>query len=121
MRKLTSTNLRNERLLTIHCPFAYTLSIIGKRWRAAVLWKVLRGEANRYGTLRRAIPGISPKMLAQELRALEEYGVLERSPESLVGELFHYQVTPLGKSLEPALKVMWAWGENQRPVRLVEG
>ncbi len=83
------------------------MEVIGGRWRAAVLWKVLRGEACRYGELGRAIPGISPKMLAQELRALGGLGVLERCVPPLDG----YAATALGRSLEQALTTLWTWGE----------
>ncbi|HEX2572223.1 MAG TPA: helix-turn-helix domain-containing protein [Polyangia bacterium] len=113
MRKSSSTNLQNERWLLDKCPFNLTLSALGNRWRAAVLWKILRGE-RRFGDLMRAIPRITEKMLAQELERLQSLGLVEKQVCSERPLRVEYAVTERGGSLEPLLASMYAWGEMQQ-------
>lgn len=111
MRKETSTNYQNERHLLSDCPFSRTLDVLGGRWRPAVLWKILCG-ARRFGALTRAIPAVSEKMLAQELRELEARGLVRRVVVSERPLHVEYLPTPLGASLEPVLRQMYEWAEG---------
>ena len=61
-----------------NCPIEVTLDVIGGRWKALILWH-LRDGKHRTGELRRRIPHISEKMLIQQLRQLEDAGVVERT------------------------------------------
>jgi DNA-binding HxlR family transcriptional regulator len=112
MRKMTSKNIHNLRLLVAECPFSRTLDMLGNRWRAVILWKLLK-EERRFGALHRAIPGITEKMLAQELRELERRTLIKRVVYTERPLHVEYTVTLLGQSLEPILETMFEWGEQQ--------
>ena len=59
------------------CPVALTLSLIGGKWKALILWNLLEGTM-RYSALRKAVPDATPKMLTQQLRELEADGLVSR-------------------------------------------
>ena len=112
-RKETSVNLENERALESECPFIYALSLIGKRWKPAILWKMTEG-INRFGQMKRAIPPISEKMLSQHLRELEADGLITRTIYPEIPPRVEYALTPLGESLKPTLNQLYHWGEYAR-------
>lgn len=119
LRKLSSTNLHNERTILHDCPFSRTLDMLGNRWRAVLLWKLWHG-ADRFSRLRQAIPAITEKMLAQELRELEQRGLITRIQEPERSTQVRYALTPLGQSLAPLLQQMFDWGQQHatQPSRL---
>ncbi len=92
------------------CPFVYTLSVIGRRWRPALLWKLRAGPLH-FAELARQLPRASEKMLAQELRALETAGLVVRSADA--GRTL-YTLTPLGGELGPVLAAVYTFGEQHR-------
>lgn len=91
------------------CPVENTLKIIGGRWKVLILRELFR-EVCRFSQLQRAIPGITQKMLTQQLRELERDGLIHREVYRQVPPKVEYSLTPLGKSLEPVLKAMHDWG-----------
>lgn len=113
MPKVSSTNRRNERWLHQTCPFSVTLSALGNRWRAPILWKLLHGDRT-FGDLSRALPLITEKMLTQELKQLQELGLVERNVRSQSPPRIEYVPTQRGLSLEPILAALYAWGESQQ-------
>jgi hypothetical protein len=84
-RKLESTNYRNESGLIGACPMTYTNSILGKRWKPIILWKIHAGS-RRFSELLREIPLVSRKMLYQELKELAERGL---DPGAVLALLAH--------------------------------
>ena len=93
------------------CPVTAAMQIIGGKWRIIILWAI-GNDVNRFGTLQRAIPGITKKMLTTELRALEEAGLISRTVFPVVPPKVEYAVTPLGQKLRPALEALGLWGET---------
>ena len=84
------------------CPMAACMAVLGGAWTTSVIWK-LAGDPRRFGELQKDIPGISPKMLAARLRALEDKGVVIRvvvpsSPPSV-----EYSLSVLGRELVPVI------------------
>lgn len=116
IRKENSVNFENEENLGNDCPFIYALSLMGKRWKPAILWKMCEG-IYRFGEMKRAIPSISEKMLSQHLRELEADGLITRTIYPEMPPRVEYALTDLGKSLEPVLKQLYNWGENARKVK----
>lgn len=110
-RKQTSTTYRNETWIVGQCPFGYTLRLLGQRWRPVILWK-LRDGAAHFAQLARAIPLVTEKMLAQELKVLERDGLVRRRPDADRPGRIAYERTELGLSLDPILQQMFAWGER---------
>jgi DNA-binding HxlR family transcriptional regulator len=115
MRKTTSINYRNEAELIAHCPLAAAMKVLGGRWKLMLLWYIAH-EQNRYGKLRGIIPHISGKMLYQQLRELEEDGLVRRTRQ---GTAVEYSLTPLARGVEPALAALADWSRTHGiPTRL---
>jgi len=90
-----------------------TMQAIGGKWKMLILWHVHDG-GRRYNELRRRIPGISQKMLTQQLRELEEDGLVARKVYPETPPRVEYEMTPYGKTLEPVFDVMYDWGVIHR-------
>jgi DNA-binding HxlR family transcriptional regulator len=92
-------------------PVERALGVICGRWKAVILYSLLDGS-HRTFQLERRIAGISQKVLIEQLRALEEHGMVRRqaSPEDTQG--VEYLLTPLGESLRPVLHSLIEWGTH---------
>lgn len=93
------------------CPVATTVSLIGNKWKLLILQQLLPG-AKRFGELRKGIPDISQKVLTQNLRAMEDDGIVLREVYAEVPPRVEYQLSELGNSLRPIIGVMEVWGLN---------
>ena len=113
MRKDNSTNAINERVLIDSCGMAYSLGIVGGRWKPAILCR-LRHATMRYGELKNSIAGISERMLVAQLRELENDKVIERIVYPEVPPRVEYRMTELGKTMAPMLQAMSDWGNAHR-------
>jgi DNA-binding HxlR family transcriptional regulator len=96
---------------TERCAVETTARIVGGRWRAAVLDQLFSG-AKRFSELKRGIPGISQRTLAQHLRQLQSSGIVDRTVFPDTPPRVVYTVTPLGESLRSLLEEMCHWGES---------
>jgi DNA-binding HxlR family transcriptional regulator len=94
-----------------HCPIEATLSVLGGKWTALVLWH-LRDTTLRFGELREKIPGITKKMLSQRLQELEDAGVVDRTAYAEVPPRVEYALTDFGRTLRPVLDAMCTWGRE---------
>jgi len=94
-----------------NCPVDATISLIGGKYKAVILWH-LKGETLRYSEIHRRVPRATDKMLAQQLRELESDGLIRRKVYPVVPPKTEYSLTPLGESLYPVLDAMCAWGAN---------
>lgn len=93
------------------CGLGPALEVIGGKWKALLLWEIHQGPI-RFGALRRQIPGISEKMLIQQLREMEADGLIDRKVFAEVPPRVEYSVTELGASLDRALGPLADWGEQ---------
>ena len=94
-----------------NCAVESSLGVIGGRWKGVVLFKLLQGT-HRFGELRKRLPSCSQRMLTLQLRELEEDGLVKRTVYAEVPPRVEYQLTALGRSMEPILLAMKAWGER---------
>lgn len=101
-----------RRAKKFNCPVEVTLDVIGGKWKSVILWQ-LRGEAKRYRDLRNLIPNITVRMLTNQLRELEQDGVIKRVVFAEVPPRVEYLLTDSGKSLRPILDSMCAWGKKR--------
>lgn len=115
MRKLNSTNFENQKILEMSCGLTYAVELLNGRWKVNILWN-LNNEVNRYGLLKKSIPGISEKMLTQRLRDLESEGLIIRKDFKTIPPHVEYSLSEAGKELIPALKLLCNWGTKIRAV-----
>lgn len=94
-----------------YCPVRDVLDCIGDRWSLLTL-AALEGGTLRFTALKRAIGDISPRMLAQTLRALERDGYVERVVYASVPPKVEYTLTGLGESLLAKVKPLVRWAEE---------
>jgi DNA-binding HxlR family transcriptional regulator len=91
------------------CPLEECLRVLAGAWTPQVLWYLHDGP-RRFGELKRAIPGVSAKVLTTRLRELEERGVLARRVLPTSPPSIEYRLTDLGAGLEPVLEAIAAAG-----------
>jgi DNA-binding HxlR family transcriptional regulator len=94
---------------TFSCGLEAALQVIGGKWKTLILWQ-LQPEVRRFGELKRAVPGISEKMLIQQLRELESDGIIQRKVYHEVPPKVEYSLTRFGLSLVDAVKPLCEWG-----------
>ena len=87
------------------------LRILEGRWKLVILFQLFGGKVLRFSELERAIPGISQKMLIQQLRQLEKDGVVTRIVHHEVPPRVEYCLTDWGQALCPALDALLIWAE----------
>ncbi|WP_082233029.1 winged helix-turn-helix transcriptional regulator [Halobacillus massiliensis] len=92
-------------------PVEASLEVIGGKWKVVILCHLIKQEL-RTGELKRLMPKITQKMLTQQLRELEEDGVIDRIVHQQVPPKVVYKLTDYGWSLKPALDMLCAWGEQ---------
>ena len=102
------------------CPVATTLQLIGNKWKILIL-RNLQVRPWRFNEMLRSIPGISQKVLTDNLRALEADGIITRTVYPEVPPRVEYALSELGDSMRPIIKAMQVWGKNyQQMVRAAE-
>lgn len=94
-----------------NCFFQLATDIIGGKWKSMVLW-ALKKDVKRNGELMRLIPEISQKMLTQQLRELEDVGIVERIVYPEIPPKVEYRLTLSGKKLIPILENLHDWGKE---------
>jgi DNA-binding HxlR family transcriptional regulator len=90
------------------CPLDELLAIIGGKWKVIILWHLQEGMM-RFSELRKKMPGITQKMLTQQLRDLEHQQMVIRKVYAEVPPRVEYQLTEKGKQIKPLLHQMQLW------------
>jgi DNA-binding HxlR family transcriptional regulator len=98
-----------KRLPTL--PAERALKVISGRWKAIILYHLFDGP-KRLSELKRQVPNVSQKVLIQQLRELEEHGLVHREIFRQVPPRVDYSATALGLSLEPVLRALCEWGQR---------
>jgi DNA-binding HxlR family transcriptional regulator len=97
------------------------LKTLEGRWKLLIIFHLITGgPVLRFSELQRAIPGVSQKMLIQQLRELERDGVLTRTVYPVVPPKVEYGMTEVGQALCPALHELLQWSEYRRSVQAKE-
>ncbi len=106
-------------LYSADCPCREVLDLIGSKWSVLVIGRLEEGPY-RFGELRRAVPGITQKMLTQTLRRLEEDGMVNRKVlTEMRPPRVEYSLTDLGQTITEPLEAIRVWTEQHLPdVRL---
>lgn len=91
------------------CAVEATISVIGGLWKPVMLFHLLDGKL-RFNAICRLTPAATPRMITLQLRELEADGIINRIIYSEIPPKVEYELTELGKSLEPVLVSMCNWG-----------
>lgn len=91
------------------CPIARTLDVIGDRWTMIIIRDLFLGRS-RFNEFRQSTPRISPKLLSERLKRLEEQGIIERVLVDEYPPRPEYRLTPKGRRLYPVLFAIGSWG-----------
>lgn len=97
------------------CGIARALDVVGERWALLVLRELMLGP-RRFGQLQDGLPDISPNVLAQRLRDLEDDGVVRRTMLEPPASVAVYELTERGHALEPVLVELGRWGSSTRRI-----
>ncbi|MDQ0061388.1 winged helix-turn-helix transcriptional regulator [Paenibacillus harenae] len=92
-------------------PAEATIEVIGGKWKTLILCHLSYGP-KRSSELKKAMPDITQKMLTQQLRELEDDGIIFRTVFNQVPPKVVYEMTEIGESLQPILDQMCEWGEK---------
>ena len=93
------------------CPVEATLDLIDGKWKGVILYHLL-DDTIRFNELRRRLARITQRMLTRQLRELETSGLIHREIFAEVPPRVEYSLTPLGRSLEPVVRMLWTWGNG---------
>ena len=93
------------------CMLTLAMDLVGGKWKMVILWR-LQNDVVRFSELRRHLNGITQKMLTQQLRELEESGLVNRTVYPVVPPKVEYSLTAEGKKLIPALSALCQWSNN---------
>ncbi len=93
------------------CAVEAALSFIDGKWTGVLLFHLLSGT-QRFNELRRKLPSVTQRMLTRQLRELEEAGLVRRTVHPVVPPHVDYDLTPLGRSMEPVIRALAIWGNT---------
>ncbi len=95
-----------------YCPVDYAFQRIGGKYKGRIIWYLKDGFL-RYGELKRVVEGITPKMLTQTLKELEQDDLVKRKVYLEVPPKVEYSLSKSGSELLPFVDQMRIWGEKQ--------
>jgi DNA-binding HxlR family transcriptional regulator len=93
------------------CGLDAAVDLVGGKWKALILWELHAGP-QRFAALRRGLPGVSEKMLIQQLRELQADELVHREVYRQVPPKVEYSLTDFGASLNQALAPLGDWGDR---------
>lgn len=103
--------LRKEELP--ECPVATTVGLIGDKWKPLILRDLMQGKV-RYKNLQYGIDGISPKVLTENLKQMEENGIIKREVYAEVPLRVEYSLTELGEKMRPIINALADFGKEYK-------
>lgn len=104
--------MKNNLIKKAYCPVDFAFQRIGGKYKGRILW-FLKDGVLRYGELKRTVVGISPKMLTQALKELEEDKLIKRKVYLEVPPKVEYSLTETGLTLIPSIDLLRIWGSRQ--------
>ncbi len=115
IQQMTQQDPQRAQVMAADCPSRAVLGHITSRWGVLVLVMLLE-RTHRFSELRRAVGGVSEKMLAQTLDALTQDGLVLRVAHQVVPPHVEYSLTPLGRAAAERLEVLVDWIEDNFPL-----
>lgn len=96
------------------CPIAATMQVLGGKWKAILINAIYLTSPARFGELKRSVKGITHTMLTQQLRELEDDGLISRKIYAEIPPRVEYTLTEFGLTLSPIMQSMAKWGLEYR-------
>lgn len=97
----------------VDCPVATTINLIGNKWKLLIIRDLLSGT-KRFGELRKSLTGISQRVLTENLRNMENDGLIDRKVFAEVPPRVEYSLNKTGLSLQPIIMTMADWGTKYK-------
>ena len=94
------------------CPVEATVNLLDGKWKSMILWHLFSDGILRFNEIKKRIPNVTQRMLTNQLRELEEDGLIIRTVYAQVPPKVEYQLSELGKSLQPVLMTLKEWGDQ---------
>ncbi len=96
------------------CPVTATMKVLGGKWKPILINAIYLTAPARFGELKRSVKGITQSMLTQQLRELEDDGLISRKIYAEIPPRVEYTLTEFGLTLSPIMQSMAKWGEEYR-------
>lgn len=109
--------VKNEKIFVFDeksCPVTATMQVLGGKWKAILINAIYHTSPARFGELKRSVKGITQSMLTQQLRELEDDGLISRKIYAEIPPRVEYTLTEFGLTLSPIMQSMAKWGEEYR-------
>lgn len=95
------------------CPLYHeAVELIGRRWTGAIVEVLMQGGPLRFGEIASSVPELSDRLLSERMKELEARGVVMRVVSEDAPTRVRYDLTPMGRSLEPAVSEIKAWARE---------
>ena len=95
------------------CPVEYTASILSNKWKCLILRDLLTGT-KRFNELNKSLIGISAKVLTENLREMENDGIINRKTYAVVPPKVEYSLSAKGEELKPIIDLMKEFGNKYK-------
>jgi DNA-binding HxlR family transcriptional regulator len=117
-----NTNIDNQVVVTKEnfifdentCPVTATMKVLGGKWKPILINAIYFTAPARFGVLKRSVVGITQSMLTQQLRELEDDGIISRKIYAEIPPRVEYTLTEFGLTLSPVILTMAKWGEEYK-------
>ncbi len=96
------------------CPVTATMKVLGGKWKPILINAIYLTTPARFGELKRSVKGITQSMLTQQLRELEEDGIISRKIYAEIPPRVEYTLTEFGLTLSPIMLALAKWGKEYR-------
>jgi DNA-binding HxlR family transcriptional regulator len=107
--KVSALRAGEDTSLTTAEKVVQAIKLMDARWKLEILFQLFGGKVKRFSEIERAIPAISQKMLAQQLRRMESDGMVKRTVHPEVPPKVEYSLTDWGQALCPSLDALLTW------------
>lgn len=114
---IDNQEVKNEKIFVFDeksCPVTATMQVLGGKWKAILINAIYFTSPARFGELKRSVKGITQSMLTQQLRELEDDGLISRKIYAEIPPRVEYTLTEFGLTLSPIMQSMAKWGEEYR-------
>lgn len=108
------TDLKGKDTVIQNTPFGYTMSVIGGKWKMAILYVLAARQPVRFNEMQRQVGAITYKILSAHLKELEADGLVTRKEYPQIPPKVEYSLTPKAQTLLPVLEQLCEWGAQNR-------